>query len=72
MNPGSARAVQGDDLIYRDNGSPAPLVDPREGRDDSWQIKVERAKEARAAAQSSRKGKTPVFPMNWSLPQAKH
>lgn len=44
----------------------ASLADPREERDDSWQIKVQRAKDARAVARQHRQGKPAAFRTNLS------
>ena len=44
----------------------AALADPREERDDSWQMKVEKAKQARATALETRKGKPAAFRTNLS------
>jgi hypothetical protein len=39
--------------------------------DQNWQEKIDRAKQAREATKAAREGKSPVFPMNWSLKQEK-
>jgi hypothetical protein len=43
----------------------AALVAPDES--ELWPEKVQKAKEARESAKAQREGKSPVFPMNWSL-----
>jgi hypothetical protein len=50
--------------------APGPLVQPPQ-IDQDWQEKIDRAKQAREATRATREGKSPVFPMNWSLQQAK-
>jgi hypothetical protein len=49
--------------------TPGPLVQPPQ-TDQDWQEKIERAKLARETTRATRRGKSPVFPMNWSLQQA--
>jgi hypothetical protein len=50
--------------------APGPLVQPPQ-IDQDWREKIDRAKQVREATRAAREGKSPVFPMNWSLQQAK-
>ncbi len=50
--------------------APGPLTQPPE-IDPNWREKIELAKQVRKETQASRRDKSPVFPMNWSLQQAK-
>jgi hypothetical protein len=35
-----------------------------------WQEKIQQAKQVREETKKARKGKSPVFPMNWLMQQA--
>ena len=49
--------------------TPEPLTQPK-GIDPNWRQKIELAKQVRVAAKDQRAGKSPIFPMNWSLQPA--